>query len=184
MMTNDTEEYKQLYTEIGRNSQVSQHVFVANVAVTAALIGYGLQASSGPIFLAPFAIIIPSLFFLASQLESTTRIAAYIFVFLEPASPNLNWETRWFSMRKQGLLPSPRKYTFSLSSLYGMVSAVCLALAFFHWQQQLIKWFYVAAVPIAILLILGIATLVRAFSLSLCEAYVSAWRKLMSQSAN
>ena len=76
------DEHRQLYAEIGRNSQISQNVFLGNVAVTSGLIGYGLDSQSGPIFLAPFAIIIPSLFFLSSQLESTTRIAAYIVVFM------------------------------------------------------------------------------------------------------
>ena len=82
------DEHKHLYAEIGRNSHISQNVFVANVAVTSGLIGYGLNTESGPIFLAPFAIIIPSLFFLSSQLESTTRIAAYIVVFLEQGAPS------------------------------------------------------------------------------------------------
>src|SRR4030042_3520296 len=97
---NSAEEYKHLYQEIGSNSQISQNVFVANVTVTAALIGYGLNNQTGSIFLAPFAILIPSLFFIASQLDSTTRIAAYILVFLENSSPGSNWETRWLALRE------------------------------------------------------------------------------------
>ena len=56
---NENDEDKHLYAEIGPNSQISQNVFVANVAVTSGLIGYGLEAQTAPVFLAPFAIIVP-----------------------------------------------------------------------------------------------------------------------------
>lgn len=171
------EEYKQLYEEIGRNSQISQNVFVANVAVTAGLIGYGLDAESGTIFLSPFAIIIPSLFFLASQLESTTRIGSYISVFIEDDSEKLKWENRWFSLRKNKLLPSRRKYTLSISGLYGLLSVVCILLAFQYWEND--KWIFVAVIsPIILLVSLGVSLLIRAFSLEHCEAYINAWKKL------
>ena len=49
------EEYKNLYSEVGRNSQICQNVFLGNVAVTAGIFGYGLDAQLGTIFLAPFA---------------------------------------------------------------------------------------------------------------------------------
>ena len=171
------EEYKQLYEEIGRNSQISQNVFVANVAVTAGLIGYGLDAESGTIFLSPFAIIIPSLFFLASQLESTTRIGSYIGVFIENHSEKLNWENRWFELRKKELLPSRRKYTLSISGLYGLLSIVCLLLAFQYWNDEI--WIYFVVVsPIVVLVSMGVSLLIRAFSLEHCEAYINAWKKL------
>ena len=171
------DEYSQLYGEIGRNSQISQNVFVANVAVTAALIGYGLDAEQGPIFLAPFAIIIPSLFFLSSQLESTTRIAAYISVFLESDNDDLNWESRWFLLRKQNLLPSRRKYTLSISGLYGLLSFVCVLLSLQYWSYD--WWFFAAVViPILFFIAAGVFSLVRAFSLENCEAYMNAWQNL------
>ncbi len=172
------EEYKRLCAEIGRNSQISQNVFVANVGVTAVLIGYGLESSAGPIFLSPFAIIIPSLFFLASQLESTTRIAAYISVFFEKHH-QLNWETRWLRLRQNRLLPTMRMYAPSLSGLYGLISAVCLCLAYVYWCDKL-RWFIAVAVIIAVLVFLGIRMLIRAFSLELCETYIRAWEKLES----
>lgn len=172
------DEYKQLYEEIGRNSQISQNVFVANVAVTAGLIGYGLDAGLGPIFLAPFAIIIPSLFFLASQLESTTRIAAYIYVFIEEGSDDLNWESRWFAIRKRGLLPSRRKYALSLSGLYGLLSVVCVLLALQYWGADI--WIFVLVIsPIILFVALGVKLIVRAFSLDLSEAYINAWKKIV-----
>jgi NhaP-type Na+/H+ or K+/H+ antiporter len=178
------EEYRHLYQEIGRNSQISQNVFLGNVAVTAGLIGYGLESSSGPIFLAPFAIIVPSLFFLASQLESTTRIAAYIVVYFEDQIAALQWESRWLAIRQiPNLLPSKRKYTLSVSGLYGMVSAVCLLLALAHWDHAAWSYLLVAS-PIVVLVVQGVSLIIHAFSLNLVEEYVTSWRGLREQQAD
>ena len=170
------EEYKQLYSEIGRNSQITANVFLANVSVTAALIGYGLTSEMGVIFLSPFAIIIPSLFFVASQLESTTRIASYIKTFHESDSDKSNWESRWFSIRDQRLLPYKRKYTLSISGLYGLLSLTCLALAFFYWPYS--YWYYGATgLVILILVVFGILSVVNAFSMETCKDYDEAWQQ-------
>lgn len=171
------EEYETLRAEVDRNSQITATVFLANITVTAALIGYGLSSKLGPIFLSPFAIIIPSLFFISSQLESTTRIAAYILVFFEADSKELNWETRWLEIRQKGLLPHKRKYTFSLSGLYGALSVGCIMLAGFFWPMD--WWMYgTAVVLIALLVLFGILSLSRAFSLQFCKQYVEAWTKV------
>ncbi len=174
------EEYKTLRAEIDRNSQLTTTVFLATITVTSALIGYALSSKLGPIFLSPFAIIIPSLFFISSQLESTTRIAAYILVFFEADSEELNWETRWFKIRQKGLLPHKRKYTFSLSGLYGAISAGCIVLAGFYWNMD--WWMYGVAVGLVTLLVFfGVLSLNRAFTMQFCEQYVDAWTKLKDE---
>lgn len=170
-------EYNQLYAEIGRNSQITQYVFLANVTATAILIGYGLNTELGTIFLSPFAVIIPSLFFLASQLESTTRIASYIKVFLESDSKTLNWETKWMELRAKSLLPHRRKYTLSLSGIYGLLSISCIVLAVIYWEHDF--WILVAVTaPIVALVYLGISSLIRAFSIEFCKTYEKKWEKL------
>jgi len=176
------EEYKHLYAEIGRNSQISQNVFVANVAVTSGLIGYGLDSGLADIFLTPFAIIIPSLFFLSSQFESTTRIAAYITVFHETENQYLNWETRWLEIRKRQFLPAKRKYTLSISGLYGFISLICILLALRFWAEDEYKWFVAITVPILLLVALGIRNMLRAFSPEFCESYLASWKRLKSGS--
>ena len=171
------EEYETLRAEIDRNSQLTATVFLATVTVTSALIGYGLSSKLGPIFLSPFAIIIPSLFFISSQLESTTRIAAYIMVFFETDSEELNWETRWLKIRQSGLLPRKRRYTFSISGLYGTLSAGCITLAGFYWNID--WWMYgIAASLIALLVSFAILSLYRTFTLQFYEQYVEVWTKL------
>jgi len=170
------EEYRSLRDEIGRNSQLTANVFLANVTATGVLFGFGFETTNGIIFLSPFAILIPSLFFLTSQLESTTRIASYIKVVLEPEL-DLGWERDWWEVRLRGLLPRRRKYTMAISGLYGALSATCFILAWAYWEASP-RIFVVAAVPLVILVSLGVSSLTGAFSRSRTEDYDSTWGKL------
>ena len=177
MQQHQPEDYRTLYAEIDRNSQITTTAFLASITVTSALIGYGLSSGLGPIFLSPFAIIIPSLFFITSQLESTTRIAAYLMVFLEAGSEELNWQTRWFEIRQRKLTPHVRKYAFSLTTLYGALAIACVILAFFYWNTA---WWIFAVIVLTLLFLtfLGVHYLRRAFSFEFCKQYVNAWTKL------
>jgi hypothetical protein len=176
-MSKDTiEEYKSLRDEIGRNSEITANVFLANISLSAAIIAYGLSSKTGAIFLTPFAVIIPSLFFFASQLESTTRIASYIQVFVEPEL-DLRWEKRWLEIRKQKLLPHYRKYTLSLTGLYGSLGLACLILAYVYWNAT-IRTYLFTVIPIMVLLVLSIITLHKAFSTDFCKKYSEKWQEL------
>lgn len=180
MQKQQPEDYRILYAEIDRNSQITTTVFLAAITVTSALIGYGLSSGLGPIFLSPFAIIIPSLFFITSQLEATTRIGAYIMVFLEADSEELKWQTRWFEIRERKLLPHARKYTFSISGLYGALALACIILAVFYWSTA--WWILVViAAPLIFLTLLGVLYLRRAFSFYFCNKYVEAWSELKNK---
>ncbi|MFC1915318.1 hypothetical protein ACFLW4_01285 [Chloroflexota bacterium] len=180
MQERQLEDYRTLYAEIDRNSQISTTVFLAAITVTSALIGYGLSSGIGPIFLSPFAIIIPSILFITSQLESTTRIAAYIMVFLETGSEELNWQTRWFEIRRRKLLPRVRKYTFSISGLYGALAIACIILTFLYWNME--WWiFAVIVAPLIFLTFFGVFYLRRAFSFDFCKRYVEQWIELKNE---
>ncbi len=169
-------EYQSLRDEIGRNSQITTNVFLANVTATGVLFGFAFETANGVIFLSPFAILIPSLFFLVSQLESTTRIASYIKVVLEPEL-GLAWERDWWEVRRRGLLPRRRKYTIAISGLYGTLSAFCVFLAAVYWGITL--WILVsAAVPLGFLVGVGVCGLLGAVSPSLIDDYDSAWARL------
>ena len=172
------EEYRSLRDEIGRNSQLTATVFLANVTATGVLFGFGFETMNGVIFLSPLAILIPSLFFLTSQMESTTRIASYIKVVLEPEL-DLGWERDWWEVRLRGLLPRRRKYTMAISGLYGALSAASFILAWAYWEASP-RIFVVAAVPLVILVSLGVSSLTGAFSRSRTEDYDSTWGKLQT----
>lgn len=177
-------EYKALREEIKTNSQLTAQVFTIAMTASAALIGYGLQASYWPIFLSPFAILIPSLYFISSQLESTTRIAAYMQIYIEPKLEGLNWETEFLNLRKNKLLPARRKYRFSISGLYGAVGFVCLLLSWLFLKPYSIKNIAIISVASIILIILmanAILIIQRAFKIEFCLEYNESWRKLIGQ---
>ncbi|MGD9160383.1 MAG: hypothetical protein PVG39_18350 [Desulfobacteraceae bacterium] len=174
------EEYKTLRNEISENSKIVFSIFLANTTVTASLIGYALSKTSGPIFLSPFAILIPSMFYIASQLESTTRISQYIRIFLEPEL-NMHWQTRWYELRIKKLLPHKRKYTFAITTLYGALAAVCLILAFFYWDKIKIWQFYICAFFIVLLMGTGVLSVKRAFSIKFRDEYAKKWFELKTQ---
>jgi hypothetical protein len=110
--TNDAlKEYELLRAEIMENSRLVATVFIANTGVTSTLIAFALSRNSGggPIFLAPLAILIPSLLFIGSQLEQTTIISQYLRIILEPKL-GVRWQTNWYDLRKEGFLEISRKY--------------------------------------------------------------------------
>ena len=170
------EEYKVLRDENEHNSQITATVFLANSSATAILFGYGFSTESGTIFLSPLAILIPSLFFITSKLESTTRIASYIRVFIEPEL-GLKWQKRWLQLREKDLIPHKRKYTVSLAGLYGALNISCLILALIYWSHPI--WTYFAVIiPLGILILVGIRSLVNAFSPDFRQKYDESWKKL------
>ena len=121
-------EYEMLQAEISSNSASVSNVFTVSATATAGLLGYGLQAESWLVFLSPFALLLPSLWFIASQLESTTLIATYIRTFIEPEADGLNWENRLAALRRRQLHPESR-YTMSITGIYGAIGLTALILA-------------------------------------------------------
>ena len=132
-------EYKSLRDEIKTNSQMTGQVFTFAITVSAALLGYGLDKGYWGIFLSPFVVLIPSLYFISSQLESTTRIAAYIQNYIESKIDELNWETDFLTLRKNKLLPSKRKYTLSIAGLYGGIGFVSILLSWLFLKCYSVK---------------------------------------------
>ncbi len=138
------DEYGALRAEILNNSTIIAQVFTISITSVVAFLGFGLQSKSKNwiFFLSVFAVLIPSLTFISSQLESTVRISTYIMTFYEngeSASPDtnalFNWENRLYKMRfhdnaAKTSAGSDRPYTFSISDLYlGLgITAVMLSL--------------------------------------------------------
>ncbi len=173
-------EYQTLRQEISDNSKNVATVFLANTTVTAALIGYGLSVEDvdSAVFLTPFAVLIPSLFYIASQLESTTRISQYLRVVLEPRI-GLLWQQRWFDLRKKAKIPHRRKFILSVSGLYGTLGVVCVLLAAEGWKHEL--HFVAVVAPLAALLVWPIVLVRRAFSMAFRDAYAAAWTELETE---
>lgn len=131
-------EYNALREEVKTNSEITANIFTFSMTATAAILGYGFTSSLWPVFLAPLVLILPSLWYVSSQLTSTIRIAAYIKTFIEPQLQGLNWETRLHSQRSQqasSKLPEA-KYTLSITGIYGSASILCMVLSFLYLDKQ------------------------------------------------
>lgn len=178
-MSDLLKEYEILRAEINENSRLIAAVFTANTTVTSVIIGYGLAnpESQGPLFLAPFAILLTSLFFITSQLESTTLISQYLRIILEPQL-EVQWQTNWYELRKQSLLPSRRKYVPAVSGLYGALAFVCIVLAFIYWKPHQLWAFALVVLLLAVPMTIAIFGIKRAFSMDYREKIAAAWTAL------
>ena len=176
-------QYNTLYAEIQQNSNISAMVFTTSMTATAALIGYAISSEIWGIFFAPFVILLPSLFLIASQLTSTIKNASYISVFIEPELGKVNYETDWYKIRKAGLVPHGPMggYIFSVTGLYGLVGILCLGLPWLYldlsYTPDVILCSVVSFIVIVLMLI-AIKTLKSSFSLEFLEAYHQAWEKI------
>jgi hypothetical protein len=177
------EEYRTLRDEIRHNSEITARTFIFTVTVTVTVIAAGLTIGFWAIFLSPFAIIVPVMYFLASQLESTTRIASYIRVRLEPKLEGLNWQTDWFRLREKKLISHRHKYTSSITGLYQGLSVVCLLLSWiylFSKDHDLIHVIILSITSVIVVVLITLATLSirNAFSSSFRDRYNKAWLDL------
>lgn len=172
-------EYQMLQDEIASNSSLVAQVFIFSVTATAALIGYGIEAGNWLVFLAPFAVLLPSMWFIASQLEATVRIATYIRLFLEPDVEGLNWETRLAALRCSACRPDS-KYTVSITGIYGGVGVASLILAWAYVEKNT---FNVVSLAVATALLGGLLILFswtcrRCMRSSTFEQFTRAWTRV------
>jgi len=189
-------EYEVLYDEIRSNSQICASVFTISMTVTAALIGYGLSSVEAGVFLAPFAMLIPSLYLISSQFESTIKNATYIAVIIESKADSVNWEGDWLALRQKGLNPASPSgiYTFSISSLYALASIVCLILFWVHvWPspppgQSAPTGWWILPFLVSLVMVLVMLFAIRhqriVFSLEFAEQYIAGWKKLSESKAD
>ncbi len=176
-------EYQYLYDEIKSNSQHCANIFTISITVTASLIGYGISSGTWGIFLAPFVLLIPALFFLSSQMESTVKNAAYILVFIEPQQKSISWENDWYQLRQHGLVPSNPmgKYTLSISGLYGFISFLCLGLAWIYlYPRDLQNMILLGSLSVVvfILMFIVIRSINVIYRADFGQKYLEAWEKL------
>lgn len=173
------EEYNNLKNEIEENSKITSNLFIANVTITATLIGLGLSASTkGLILLTPFIVLIPSVLFIVSKLESTTRISSYLRIFIESEFDG-GWHTHWFQLRDKKLLPTSRKYTASITLLYFSLFSITGIVSGMYWDLKSISFIIVIS-PIVCASLLSLFFLQRSFSKTLRRQYNKAWLKLKS----
>lgn len=125
------EEYRTLRREIDSNQQIVSNLFKVNASVTAGIIGFGLSENTagGAVFLAAYALLIPSILYTASQQEVIAGISQYIRVVLEPKL-GLGWERSLYVLRTRGLSPERSRFHRAMVGFYMILALVpVLALA-------------------------------------------------------
>ena len=178
-------EYEALRQEIIANPGIIAEIFTISVTAAVVILGYGIQreqetegyTGSWLLFLCPLGILLPSLWFISSQLESTVQIATYIQTFIEKGQEVLNWETRLFLLRQAGTSPG-KLYTFSISTVYVALGVVSLCLSIFYVfknKKGMIDRIVRVALCVALFVPLGIAN--KEFNMRLTPEFTQAYNE-------
>lgn len=119
-------EYETLREEILCATQVVKNYRSLLYTIVVAMLAYAFEKNESVLFLVPFIAIIPIYLLAMHQIDSTLRIGAYIYVFLEPGT-ECKWETR---LHKYDQLHK-NQYSTKKSSIdaYWCVSFSCLLLS-------------------------------------------------------
>ena len=185
IMELDFSEYEDLRQEIIANAGIIAEVFTISITAAVVILGYGFQreqeteedTGSWLLFLCPLGILVPSLWFISSQLESTVQIATYIQTFIEKGQAALNWETRLSLLRQAGTQPG-KLYTFSLSAVYmglGVVSLVLSICYVFKNKKETRARIVRIAFCVALFILMGIAY--QQFNMRLTPKFTQEYRE-------
>jgi len=84
-----------------------------------------------------YAIIIPSLTMMIAAQQTVRRLGWYIYTFIEPLVPGLNWERHLQDLRSQWV---PRRGIRSVSEIYYFLSILPLLLPIYALSQHIQGW--------------------------------------------
>lgn len=179
------QEYKTLRDEIKGNAQRVSQIIAVSISSTALLLGYGIETRNWIVLLSPFATLLPAVWFIGSQLESTVRAASYIKICIEPQTKDLRWENRLDKFRLEAN-SCKNMYTFSITYLFRFLGFVCL---FFSWMFMLTSDFnqtnIVVLVLVSVTLILVLMCLTkdlgRYFEQGFNSSYCRKWEELLKE---
>lgn len=152
------QEYNHLYREIHSNADKVAFAINLMFTVSIAIITYGVknfEESSNLIFLTPLILIISLTFFIYSQINSTSRVAAYIKVFHEERDSGIYWESRMSKFKSFKEL-SDSKYARSLNYMIGGLGGVCYFSTILAYFKTGISSNYELGIAVSI----GITTLI------------------------
>ncbi len=123
---NRNDEYLMLREEILKSSEAVKTYRTLLYTIVVAILAFAFDKNNPWLFLLPFAAILPLYLLAMHQVDSTLRIGAYIYVFLEPIT-NIKWETNLY--RYDTL--HENQYSTKKTSIepYVVVSFCCIALS-------------------------------------------------------
>lgn len=128
MNQDQTLEYQKLKDEYSLLTNQISNTVTFSVTACVAIFGYIINSANPRIFffLLPMLIIYPVCYIIISRLQSIVRLAAYIYVFLEPEG-DLKYETRYLKFKTK----SRFKLAFSQTVLLIYLGLIIVNIAIF-----------------------------------------------------
>lgn len=174
-------EYEAIREEILSNIQVVKSYRTFLYTIVIATLAFAFDKDEAILFLVPFCAIIPLYLLAMHQIDSTMRLGAYIYVFLEPGT-DCQWETRLLEYDKIHKNQYSTKKT-SIDS-YWCVSFSCLVLSILklNYDHIGIDFYITIAAQILILMIcIYIFLKKRPDYLKQKEKYIEEWKEVQKR---
>ncbi|MEY8391712.1 hypothetical protein D3Z36_08405 [Lachnospiraceae bacterium] len=171
-------EYEMLREEILFSMQTVKNYRTLLYSIVIAVLAFAFDKGEAILFLLPFVAVIPLYLLAMHQIDSTMRLGAYIYVFIEPGT-ECQWETR---LNKYDFLHR-NQYSTKKSSIdpYWYLSFCCLLLSVLKLDfcNRDVE-FYVTAVTQIIILISCIYLFIkkRPDYLTTKEKYIREWKEI------
>lgn len=174
-------EYETIREEILFSMQTVKSYRTLLYTIVIAALAFAFDKDVAILFLIPFCAIIPLYLLAMHQIDSTMRLGAYIYVFLEPGT-DCKWETRLLEYDKL----HKNQYSTKKSSIdpYWCVSFCCLILSILKLDfcNRNLDFYITIVIQIIILVIcIYIFTTKTPDYLETKEKYITEWQQIQKK---
>ena len=171
-------EYEAIREEILSSMQTVKSYRNLLYTIVIAALAFAFDKDEAILFLVPFCAIIPLYLLAMHQIDSTMRLGAYIYVFLEPGT-DCQWETRLLEYDKL----HKNQYSTKKTSVdpYWCVSLCCLVLSILkvdYCNRNLDFYITIAIQIIILVLCIYFFTMKRYDYLKTKEKYIKEWKEI------
>ena len=146
--------------------------------IVIASLAYAFDKDEAILFLLPFCAIIPLYLFTMHQVDSTMRLGAYIYVFIEPET-SCQWETRLY---KYDCLHRNQYSTKQISiDPYWCISFCCFILSILklNYIYRDLNFYFTVVIQIILLIVCIYIFVNKRFDyLAMKEKYISEWKEI------
>lgn len=174
------EEYLALREEILSSIKTIKNYRSLLYTITVATLAFAVNNGNAILFLIPFSAIFPIYLLIVHQIDSSLRLGAYIYVFIEPNSP-LNWETRLYEFDKL----YQRQYSTKKPSIdaFSVLSICCIFLSILNldFHHRNLSFYSTILLQIAILVAcIYFYSMKRPDYLKVKDDYIKKWKKVQA----
>lgn len=171
-------EYEALREEILSSMQTVKNYRSLLYTIVIAVLAFAFDKGVAVLFLLPFSAIIPLYLLAMHQIDSTMRIGAYIYVFLEPDT-ECKWETRLLEYDKL----HKNQYSTKKSSIdpYWCISLCCLLLSILYLDYRNIGVEFCITIAVQVIILISCIYIFinkRPDYLVIKEKYIKEWQEI------